>query len=72
VSTLTRNIEVWWPVNCSTSPKDPAQTAVSFAALKITNSRESQNVVVLPDWYMGEFDHHRMIVLSDSFFPTFT
>jgi len=31
----------------------------------------SQEVVVLPDSYMGELDHHRMVVLSDSFFPTF-
>jgi hypothetical protein len=26
----------------------------------------------LPDSYMGELDHHKMIVLSDSFFPFLT
>jgi hypothetical protein len=59
-------------VNCSTSPQDPAQTAVSFAALVSTNSGESQNVVVLPNWYLGEFDHHKMVALPDSLFTTLT
>ena len=36
------------------------------------NSKESQEVVVLPDSYMGELDHHKMIVLPDSFFPFLT
>ena len=27
-------------------------------------------VVALPHSYLGELDHYKMVVLSDSFFPT--
>jgi hypothetical protein len=36
VRRLTRSIDLWWPVNLSTTPQDPAQTAASFPALSST------------------------------------
>jgi hypothetical protein len=42
------------------------------ARLSPANSKYYQKVVVLPDSYLGELDHHKMIVLPDYFFPTLT
>jgi hypothetical protein len=40
--------------------------------LSPANSKESQNVVVLPYSYMGELDHRKMMVLPDSLSLTLT
>jgi hypothetical protein len=43
---------------------------VPIVRLWPAKSKWSQKVGVLPDSYMGELDHHKMVVLPDSFFPT--
>jgi hypothetical protein len=47
-------------------------TLLPEVRLSPANSKESPNVVGLPDSYMGELDHYKMIVLPDSFSPTLT
>jgi hypothetical protein len=41
VSRLTRSIDAWWPVNWSTRPQEPDQTATSFAALRIKSTNQA-------------------------------
>jgi hypothetical protein len=36
-----RNIDPWWPVNWSTRPQEPDQTATSLAALRIKSTNQA-------------------------------
>src|SRR5215211_6520877 len=48
VRRLTRSIDRWWPVNWSTAPQEPAQTATSFPALSSTST-------IAAPWYPAPY-----------------